>query len=224
MNTFRRPPHAHTPGRRTLTVCASTTRAAMHFDARPETDRLFREMVQAGLDLFDPGLTVFDHELRMVAWKPVVLRLLDFPESLAVAGMPFEAFIRYNAERGEYGPGDIDAISGRARARRAQLSRPLHRAPTPTAGCWPYAARPCASGLYHPCTPTSPNKTLSRAGAAAKRRAGRPCARTHQRAGNRLHPADPGHGRQCRKSPVRSSAARRGCGDHRHHSGAHCLF
>ena len=92
----------------------------MHTDARPETDRLFREMVQAGLDLLDPGLTVFDHELRMVAWNRSFLRLLDFPESLAVAGMPFEAFIRYNAERGEYGPGDIDAqVAERVHAARS---------------------------------------------------------------------------------------------------------
>ncbi len=92
----------------------------MSFDTRPETDRLFREMVQAGLDLLDPGLTVFDHELRMVAWNRSFLRLLDFPESLAVAGMPFEAFIRYNAERGEYGPGDIDAqVAERVHAARS---------------------------------------------------------------------------------------------------------
>ena len=88
-------------------------------ESRPETDRLFREMVQAGLDLLDPGLTVFDHDLRMVAWNRSFLRLLDFPESLAMAGMPFEAFIRYNAERGEYGPGDINAhVAERVHAAR----------------------------------------------------------------------------------------------------------
>ncbi|AQR63869.1 hybrid sensor histidine kinase/response regulator [Aquaspirillum sp. LM1] len=88
-------------------------------ESRPETDRLFREMVQAGLDLLDPGLTVFDHDLRMVAWNRSFLRLLDFPESLAMAGMPFEAFIRYNAERGEYGPGDVNAhVAERVHAAR----------------------------------------------------------------------------------------------------------
>jgi PAS domain S-box-containing protein len=67
------------------------------------------EMLQAGLDLLDQGITVFDADLRLVAWNRNFLKLLDFPETLAFIGAPFEAFIRYNAERGEYGPGDIES-------------------------------------------------------------------------------------------------------------------
>ena len=66
------------------------------------------DLLQAGLDLIDQGITVFDAQLRMVAWNRAFLRLLDFPEQLADIGAPFERFIRYNAERGEYGPGDIE--------------------------------------------------------------------------------------------------------------------
>ena len=66
-------------------------------------------MLQAGLDLLDQGITVFDAELRLVAWNKTFLTLLDFPESLAYVGAPFASFIRHNAERGEYGPGEIDA-------------------------------------------------------------------------------------------------------------------
>ena len=69
-------------------------------------ERRYREMLGAGLDLLDQGLTVFDAELRMVAWNAAFLRLLDFPESLARPGVSFEDFIRFNAERGDYGPGD----------------------------------------------------------------------------------------------------------------------
>lgn len=36
-------------------------------------------MLGAGLDLLDQGLTVFDAELRMVAWNAAFLRLLDSP-------------------------------------------------------------------------------------------------------------------------------------------------
>ncbi len=64
------------------------------------------DMLQAGLDLLDQGITVFDAELRLVAWNRTFLQLLEFPEELARIGTPFETFIRYNAERGEYGPGD----------------------------------------------------------------------------------------------------------------------
>jgi len=78
-------------------------------DELPSFDRRYREMLGAGLDLLDQGVTVFDADLRMVAWNKAFLRLLDFPESLARAGGNFEDFIRYNAERGDYGPGDVEA-------------------------------------------------------------------------------------------------------------------
>lgn len=64
--------------------------------------------LQAALDLIDEGLTLIDQDLRLVAWNQSFLRLLDFPTRLAYPGAPFEGFIRYNASRGEYGPGDIE--------------------------------------------------------------------------------------------------------------------
>src|SRR5574343_138695 len=75
--------------------------------AAPSLDPVQRyEMLQAGLDLLDQGITVFDAELTLVAWNQTFLKLLDFPDHLAYVGAPFESFIRYNAERSEYGPGD----------------------------------------------------------------------------------------------------------------------
>jgi len=67
------------------------------------------EVLQAGLDLLDQGITVFDAELRLVAWNRTFLTLLEFPAELAYIGAPFASFIRHNAERGEYGPGNIEA-------------------------------------------------------------------------------------------------------------------
>lgn len=75
----------------------------------PSATTLRHEMLQAGLDLLDQGITVFDGDLRLVAWNRPFLQLLEFPDQLAYVGAPFEGFIRYNAERGEYGPGDIEA-------------------------------------------------------------------------------------------------------------------
>ena len=70
------------------------------------TDPRQLDMLIAGLDLLDQGVTVFDADLRLIAWNEPFLRLLDFPPELAEVGAPFERFIRYNVERGEYGPGD----------------------------------------------------------------------------------------------------------------------
>jgi PAS domain S-box-containing protein len=55
----------------------------------------------------------------MVAWNEPFIRLLGFPSELAFIGADFESFIRYNAERGEYGDGDIeDLIKSRIAAAR----------------------------------------------------------------------------------------------------------
>ncbi len=77
------------------------------------------ELLQAGLDRLDQGLTVIDGNLRIVAWNKAFLRLLDFPEDMAFVGATFESFMRYNAERGEYGPGDVEELV----AERMSLAR-----------------------------------------------------------------------------------------------------
>ncbi len=77
-------------------------------ETTPRIDAPRYEMLQAGLDLLDQGITVFDADLRLVAWNRPFLELLEFPDTLAYVGAPFENFIRYNARRGEYGTGEIE--------------------------------------------------------------------------------------------------------------------
>lgn len=61
------------------------------------------------LDTMSQGLSVtrlVNGELQMVLCNRRYIEILDFPEELAVMPCPFEEYIRYNAERGDYGPGD----------------------------------------------------------------------------------------------------------------------
>ncbi|MDD2547450.1 MAG: PAS-domain containing protein [Burkholderiaceae bacterium] len=84
-------------------------------------DRLERyQALQAALNLIDQGFTLMDQNLRLLAWNQSFLRLLDFPDGMAYVGAAFEDFIRHNAERGEYGPGDLPTLvaSRLAAARR----------------------------------------------------------------------------------------------------------
>ena len=67
------------------------------------------------------GLSVFDKDLNMVASNLQFRQLLDLPDRLFEGpATRFDTIIRFNAERGEYGPGDVDAqvraIVARARA------------------------------------------------------------------------------------------------------------
>ncbi|MBA3057933.1 MAG: PAS-domain containing protein [Gammaproteobacteria bacterium] len=88
-----------------------------------------KEFLQAGLDRIDQGLTVIDGNLQLVAWNQAFLRLLDFPEGMAYVGATFESFIRYNAERGEYGPGDVqELIAERVRLASRFVSHYTERA------------------------------------------------------------------------------------------------
>jgi len=75
----------------------------------PEQRRRY-DLLLAGLDLLDQAIAVFDATPKLVTWNKALLRLLDFPESMVRVGTPFEDFVRFNAERGEYGQGDIDTL------------------------------------------------------------------------------------------------------------------
>ncbi len=65
--------------------------------------------LEATLENTDQGISMVDGDLVMVAFNQRFLELLDFPAGLFRPGDPFEKFIRYNAERGEYGEGDVEA-------------------------------------------------------------------------------------------------------------------
>lgn len=65
----------------------------------------------------------FDADLNMLACNKLYQEMLDFPDALFNDGQPtYERFIRFNAERGEYGAGDPAEITAQiiARARSAQ--------------------------------------------------------------------------------------------------------
>ncbi|MFM2111796.1 MAG: hypothetical protein RLZZ271_456, partial [Pseudomonadota bacterium] len=74
------------------------------------TAELRHQALQAGLDLIDQGFTLIDEDLRLVAWNQAFLDLLEFPHSMGYVGAPFESFMRYNAERGEYGASHPDEL------------------------------------------------------------------------------------------------------------------
>src|SRR5262245_30325652 len=79
--------------------------------------------LQAGLDHIDQGISVFDRALRLVSWNRRFVELIEFPPSMVRVGTPFEDFIRYNAQRGEYGPGCVDELV----AERVRLARTFVR-------------------------------------------------------------------------------------------------
>ncbi len=68
-----------------------------------------RGLLSATLRAIDPGVSVVDHNLRLVAWNPRYREMFDYPDGYVVVGRPIADLIRYNAEKGECGPGEVDA-------------------------------------------------------------------------------------------------------------------
>ncbi len=65
--------------------------------------------IQEGLDTLTIGVSIFDSELRLITCNPAYMTLLDFPPELSRPGTPLSAYFRHNAERGEYGEGDVES-------------------------------------------------------------------------------------------------------------------
>ena len=68
------------------------------------------EQLKVILESIDQGISMFDGNLDVVAFNARFLDLLEFPEDLGKTAGKFQDFIRFNAERGEYGEGDIDKL------------------------------------------------------------------------------------------------------------------
>lgn len=85
-------------------------------------------LVAQGLEHLAQGITIFDGDLRLVAWNRRFLDLYDYPARLAFPGADFASFIDHNARRGDYGPGDIEAqVAERVRLARAFLPHRFRR-------------------------------------------------------------------------------------------------
>ncbi|HEV8690002.1 MAG TPA: PAS-domain containing protein, partial [Ideonella sp.] len=68
------------------------------------------ERLRDAIENVSQGICMFDADLRLVVWNRRVLELMGLPPQFGAVGVRFEDVMRFNAERGEYGPGDIDSI------------------------------------------------------------------------------------------------------------------
>lgn len=65
-------------------------------------------LLASTLEHIDPGVSVVDRDLRLVAWNSRYLELFDYPPGMVAVGTPVADLIRYNALRGECGPGEVE--------------------------------------------------------------------------------------------------------------------
>jgi PAS domain S-box-containing protein len=56
------------------------------------------------------GLSLVDKDLNVIAANERFYELLGFPKSMQRTAKTFADYVRYNAKRGEYGPGDVEEL------------------------------------------------------------------------------------------------------------------
>ena len=79
-------------------------------------------ILQGFLDYLPCGVTLFGPDLEMIACNAKLRELLDFPDELFADGLPsLPTLLRFNALRGDYGPGDPEAISAAAVERAREM-------------------------------------------------------------------------------------------------------
>jgi diguanylate cyclase (GGDEF)-like protein/PAS domain S-box-containing protein len=67
------------------------------------------QRLNAIVENFPGGISMIDPELYLVSYNQQFKRLLDFPDALfEKPGLGLEDLFRFNAQRGEYGPGDVE--------------------------------------------------------------------------------------------------------------------
>lgn len=105
-------------------IGASSARALMHsalsgrhlnfedvvtfFDETTQAIQFNQKVLSATLENIDHGVSVIDRDMRLVAWNRKYLEMYAYPKGMIRVGVPVARLVRYNAERGECGPGSPD--------------------------------------------------------------------------------------------------------------------
>ncbi len=89
---------------------------------QPSSEALTR-LIRAGLDTFDFGFAIFDRNLRLVASNKAFRTLRGYPAALCKPGTELVELYRFNAQRGDYGSGDVEMHA------LSRLNRILRREP-----------------------------------------------------------------------------------------------
>ncbi len=67
-----------------------------------------RALLQGAIENISQGISVVDQSLRLVAWNRRYIEIFEYPEGLVYIGRPIADIIRFNAQRGLLGNGDIE--------------------------------------------------------------------------------------------------------------------
>jgi signal transduction histidine kinase/DNA-binding response OmpR family regulator/HAMP domain-containing protein len=68
------------------------------------------EVMRVTFENMEHGVLIFDRELKLAAWNRQITELLELPKTFLTDELHFSDFVRFLAQRGEYGDVDVDAL------------------------------------------------------------------------------------------------------------------
>lgn len=83
-------------------------RVVQLLDGTREELQFSRELLSTTLNAISQGVSVVDKDLRLVAWNSRYVEMFQYPPDLIRVGRPIADVIRFNAQRGECGPGEVE--------------------------------------------------------------------------------------------------------------------
>ena len=115
---------------------------------RAETELAEKSAVlETTLENMSQGISVYDANLKLVAFNQRYVDLRGYPPGFIRLGLSYEDAVRFNAQRGELGPGDVEElvrkrveVTRQGKERQVERVRPdgavlaLHRNPLPGGG------------------------------------------------------------------------------------------
>ncbi len=68
-----------------------------------------RSLLQSAMENISHGISVIDKDLKLVAWNRQYQKLFNYPDELLTVGRPIADLLRFNAQQGVYGNGDLES-------------------------------------------------------------------------------------------------------------------
>ena len=90
--------------------------AAIHYN---------REILQTALDHVRQGIAVFDKDTHLICWNQQFGELLQLPNEMVRIGIDLAEILRFNADRGAFGPGHPETLVRERLPRYAADSQPF---------------------------------------------------------------------------------------------------
>jgi Na+/proline symporter/signal transduction histidine kinase len=109
-----------------LTQRNVSTKAALQLlDDASAAMQYNRDLLQHALDHASQGITVLDRDLKILCWNHAFIDLYELPPNMMRDGIGLDDIVRFNAQRGLYGPGMVDELVTARLYSLSHLTKPV---------------------------------------------------------------------------------------------------